>query len=64
MTRKHFEEIAAVFNNKLRDYPDDPVRRACLRDVAAGLCGTFAKANPQFDRRRFMDACGFDPDQD
>ena len=64
MTRKHFETIAAAIKahaTMARHYPTQE-RNATL-DALGGVADTIADAcrqdNPRFDRRRFMEACGF-----
>jgi hypothetical protein len=65
MTRKDYEMIAkriseAVEAAKLREkwsvHKEDPV--GTLDDLAAALGGDFHAQNPNFDRTRFMAACG------
>lgn len=51
MTRKHFSAMAKA----IADTPmDEPVRKALARELAA-ICAT---TNPNFDRARFLAACG------
>ena len=60
MTKKHYTKIADIFRRKLsHDYRSDPVRTACLKDVATELCIILKEDNPAFDKDRFMAACGF-----
>lgn len=58
MTKKHFIKIAAAFKHRLNDgrmeTPEDT-----LEHLALDLCGVFAEVNPNFDKQRFMNACGF-----
>lgn len=66
MTRKHFEAIAA----RIRDLFDgnSPVSEANfiagyargVEDVTKELCAEFARINPNFDRARFLTACGME----
>jgi len=63
MTKKHFIEIAAILKDEREDYLRDmndydtsvfnPVERTAKR-----LATTFKSINPNFDRRRFLEACG------
>jgi hypothetical protein len=65
MTRKHFETIAAAIKAQATTarncYP--PQERNATLDALGGVADTIADAcrqdNPRFDRRRFMEACGF-----
>lgn len=67
MTKKHFEAIAATIKAQ-RDalaseddpsfFPDGAAYDAVLA-TAAALATTFERFNSQFDRRRFLTACGF-----
>lgn len=54
MTKKHFITIAADIK-RLAATGD----RAAVRSFAESLCVTFARLNSNFDRSRFMSACGF-----
>jgi hypothetical protein len=57
MSKKHFEAIARTIRFQV-DAADTYVR-GILRDLADDLCTEFRAANPNFDRDRFMKACGF-----
>ena len=53
MTRKDYIAIAAVFKvRKDRDNAD------ALREIAYDLADVFKRDNPNFDRARFLAACG------
>jgi hypothetical protein len=56
MTRKHFEAIARI----MRDHT--PVQGEAVdithRDTVDALADYFATENPNFDRGRFVAACG------
>lgn len=52
MTRKHFEAIA-----KIIDFTEGD--EDTLRSVVGGLILYFENENPNFDRDRFLVACGF-----
>jgi len=68
MSRKDFVAVAAAINNAVvqinNTYAGDDwmtQRNAALdgiRTTATNLAGTFADANPRFDRARFLAACG------
>lgn len=51
MTKKHFEEIARVL-----DYYKD--ESSVTQDIASDFADIFAKENPNFNRARFLKACG------
>ena len=62
MTRKHFEAVASVIKQNL-----DTAARAgdghsvmTCKDIALGLAYQFAAFNSNFDRTRFLRACGLD----
>lgn len=63
MTRKHFIAVAAVIKT-LKDAPPVPRYRepedrdSVLTSVAVHLAIIFEDANPDFDRKRFLAACG------
>lgn len=59
MTKKHYIKIAAVFKRakELENNDEDAVQ--VLHDLAYDLCTFFKEDNPNFDRERFMTACGF-----
>ena len=61
MKRKDYNTIAEVFREKLnpRYYDQDIVRTACLADIARLLSDVFAEDNIRFNRKRFIDECGF-----
>ena len=52
MTRKHFKAIAEIINDAGDDV--DAVER-----LAGDLASYFKSENPNFDRDRFLTACGF-----
>lgn len=66
MTRKHFIAIA----DRIRDLFDgnSPVSDANfiagyargIEDTTKELCDEFARINPNFDRERFLTACGME----
>jgi len=51
MSRKHFREVAA----QIAESRAPLCERRKLADTFAAM---FAKANPRFDRARFLSACG------
>lgn len=64
MSRKHYIEIASAFKREVTasDAAHDTHAVMALERVAHDLCRMFKADNTQFNRRRFLDACGFDPD--
>jgi hypothetical protein len=60
MTKKHFAAIAAVIADELADNDGDPNAIVAVASVARGLADEFAVFNPNFDRVRFLSACGID----
>jgi hypothetical protein len=70
MTKKHFEAIAALVKDQGvridicqegNDLDQDEAAAAwrCLEGVANGLANMCANDNPNFDKQRFLTACGF-----
>lgn len=55
MTKKHFIKIAAV----IRNYAGLTPERGDFKLLAEDLCVIFKDANKDFDKARFMAACGF-----
>ena len=53
MTKKHFVKLAAIIRDN-ENIADDGTGLAIAEDIA-DMC---AAENPQFDRRRFLEACG------
>lgn len=66
MTKKHYEETAAIFREQLAviatDVPGEyePVAYDALRSMADALAGMFGRDNPRFEKTRFLDASGFE----
>lgn len=65
MTKKHFEAIATVLQQSHDDailFADNPAAKASSRRVvsmvARRLADTFKDFNPNFDKARFLKACG------
>ncbi|QWY83406.1 hypothetical protein [Rhizobium phage RHph_X3_9] len=60
MTKRHYVEVAAIFKRKLSEpYPQDERRTALLKDIAKELADMFKRDNGNFQRDKFLDACGF-----
>lgn len=59
MTKKHFIKIAAAFKPYVDQTPEIGIERGILRGLANELCDVFRETNPNFDKARFLAACGF-----
>lgn len=59
MTRKHYTQIAALVED-LAITTSDPTQAPdiAVADFVHGLANMFAADNPNFDRVRFVTACG------
>ena len=53
MSRKHYEAILKERYYNIGDEGDNAVR-----SIAIALTNYFAQDNPNFDRARFLEACG------
>lgn len=53
-TRKHYEKVVKVINRTI-PYDDATVRHNTIQEFA----DMFEDDNPNFDRDRFLKACGF-----
>lgn len=59
MTRKHFEAIAAIIkSNGVEIHSDFDRGYIAGVEVAHEMADFFATQNPNFDRVRFLTACG------
>jgi hypothetical protein len=60
MTRKHFEAIAANLREHVAAASlSEPTEVHRVKGIILDLAGTFASFNPNFDRKRFLDAAGY-----
>ena len=59
MSKKHFIAIAADIKWQVTAAGEDQEKLTLLRNVVTDLCRTFVTINPNFDRSRFLTACGF-----
>lgn len=59
MTKKHYEMVAECFRwNPPRDPNGDPEVKRHHEMLADELAEAFRSDNPNFDRERFLKACG------
>ena len=61
MTRKDYVKFAAMFKYQIHlanDYHYANERQATIDNVAKATADLFADDNPNFDRARFLTACG------
>jgi len=64
MTRKHFVAIARIIRDEMEatlpETSPDFIRGAAyeVEEMAKGLADYFARENANFDRQRFLTACG------
>jgi hypothetical protein len=64
MTRKDFQLIADVLRYDMDHaelYPDAAIRKAGCADRAKRMARALSTTNPNFDRDRFLTACGVNP---
>lgn len=62
MTRKHFEAIAAIIANR-KGWPDSTIQfdqgyETALDHIEDDLADYFETVNPNFNRDKFLKACG------
>jgi hypothetical protein len=67
MSRKHYREVAELIKSQVDEMystfvNDDEIGtgQAILFNITSGLATLFKIDNSQFDRQKFMDACGID----
>lgn len=59
MTRKDYELIAGVINGAMQNWEGfTPEAEEALIGLARSLSHKLGDYNPNFDRKRFLDACG------
>lgn len=58
MTKRYYEKLAALIAREVDEFPYDPSNTLRLLMLARKLCTLFTKNHPQFDRVRFLQACG------
>jgi hypothetical protein len=65
MTKKHFKAIAEIIKGSMesRPYTGNSINKAVIihtEGIAECLSHYFQQENPQFDRDRFLKACGIE----
>lgn len=62
MSRKHYREVADIIKSVHQDYghPADSMTRLAMQALAGRMAVMFKGDNSNFDRQKFMEACGFD----
>ena len=61
LSRKHFIAISEVINRFMSaDMRFQHSRDEAFSEFVEGLCYYFKQENPNFDRDRFVKACGFE----
>lgn len=60
MTKKHFIAIAATIRAEINSREKDEAEIWGVEALARNLCDDFARFNPNFDRGRFLAACGIE----
>lgn len=58
MTKRYYNHLAVLIAREVDEFPYDPGTTLKLLMLARKLCTVFTKQNPQFDRQRFLHACG------
>jgi len=58
MTRQHFALIAGTLKDELQHVACGEDQRAMVRSVAHAFVRTLHRTNPNFNRARFLRACG------
>jgi hypothetical protein len=58
MTKKHYEAIASIIANKVKNPSHNKIT---LYVVATEMSHYFQNDNPKFNRARFLTACGINP---
>jgi len=58
LTRKDYKAIADIINNERADFQEGEDGYAVLNIISAQLSHYMAQDNPNFDRAKFLTACG------
>lgn len=59
MSKRHFEALAAIIDNTRQHVEGGYTARGAMLEIAQHVAEVCRNENPQFDRARFMAACGF-----
>lgn len=59
MTRKHYEKLAQALNNT-KPLPEWGAEMDQWRTTVVAICEDMGTFNPNFDKERFLKACGYD----
>ena len=57
MTRRHFEQLAAIMRRHL-DATSNPLERTTVASISRQVADACSLTNRSFDRNRFFQACG------
>lgn len=57
MTRKHFEELAAIMRRHL-EATQNPLERTVIASISRQVAAVCADTNRQFNKPKFFAACG------
>ena len=64
MTKKHFQAIASILKDEVEinsgGRPIDIGARLSAKEIAQKMADYFKSENANFDRARFLSACGLD----
>lgn len=60
MSRKDFIAISKIINNEPSEDVNNITAFDCKKGIAYGLCEYFKESNINFDRSRFLTACGIE----
>ena len=64
LTKKHYKAIAKIVKSRYTSYdpydPEEDNMAYGIENLMWSLADYFAKDNPQFDKNKFLTACGLD----
>jgi hypothetical protein len=58
MSKENYIKFAAMIKEHMVSRYSGPAERIILRDLSREMADYFASDNSNFDRNRFLDACG------